>query len=268
MKDAQNILDDTFDLPEAVEDTAADPVLPEAPPEGPESAPEAAPPETPAPITPEPETPAAQQPHMVPVDVVAELRERVRRAEEKAEAAAAGRKPLTEPEPEEIPDPVDDPQGFRAWQEGQLEAIRWNSVSNVSQHMANQAYGKEAVFEAAKAYVTEAYRRGRREGEVMLQRLRQLEHPYEFCVQWHERQQMLSTLNPDSYRAYLAWQQGQTAQPGSPSAAPPAPAAPAAPATSTTPPAAPRPPVIADAPSAGGVSAAVDVAPLDAVFPD
>lgn len=270
MRDAEDILSEAFDVAEPAETTIEAPETPEAPVETPSEQPQEAP-ETPqeAQAAPEPAQPAEepkQDPPMVPAAVVWELRERVRRAEEAAGLRGQPRQEPEQAQPEEIPDPVTEPDAWRAYQERKFEQIEWGSTSKLSLHLADQVHGPGKAFEAAKSYLQEAYRRGPVSGRLMLAELRQQEHPYQFCIDWKARQDMLTDFNPDEFAAFKAWKAGQTQQPQGGNPAPPAPAAPS---PTPPPPAAPsRPPVIANAPSAGGVSTQVEPDPLEAVFPE
>lgn len=210
----------------------------------------------PQPITPpEPQIP----PGYVPLAAVQETREKLRAAEAKL---AQQQLPPVQPAPVITPpDRYEDPEGYEAWRDEQLEGRLFNERCNVSERFARSQHAPELVDEAKQWAV------GKINSDPLFSaQLRSQPDPYGFAVSEYRKDKLFSEFKDDDFAAFQAWKasQGQPAPIPAPTLPPPvASVAPLTPA----PPAPPR--SIATAPSAGG-PAAVPTGPgqgYDGLFP-
>lgn len=180
--------------------------------------------------------PAAEKGKDQHVPITALRDEREKRQREQARAEAAERK-LQEfqrwREHQEAArqqpqiDPVLEPEKALAHVQQQFQEQLWNERCQISEVMARQAVGEEAVEAAKAAFLEEAQR-----NPALGMEIRNQAHPYDFVVKWHKRQQAMAEIgeDPDAYRARLreevmrelAQQTPQTApQPSTRTPAPP-----------------------------------------------
>lgn len=209
--------------------------------------------EAPAPAPEAEPAPAAPPPGFVPIQALDARNARIRQLE----AEAAQRETPAQPAEQRIPDPVEDPAGFQAYQMQREESIRWQAITSTSQMLANQAHGAETVKAAAEAFAVEVQQR-----PWLVQELRRQPHPYDWVVNRHQRETALASVTAADLAAFQAWKAAQTAG----ATTGPTPAAPAAGSPSPTPSTPPR--SLASAPAAGAPAA--QAAPtgdiLDEVF--
>ncbi len=248
---------DFLDAPEGV--PASTPVEAEAPAieqaEGPARGPDGkfasreAQPEPAVEQQPEPEVqaapePQAQQPVMVPLSVVQELRQEIRQ--------------LKQAPPQAAPDRYEDPEGYEAHREQQFEQRLLNERLNNSERFAKREHGVDTVA-TARTWALEKFQ----SDPLYYQRVMSDADPYEAVVQDWKREQVLSSMKDGDLDAFLAWKSGAAGPQGQ---APPAP--------TVAPPRNPSPPPrsLAAAPNAGGLKpGAQPVGPgaaFDAVFKD
>lgn len=170
----------------------------------------------------------ADEPVMVPLKALHETRDEVKALKAQLES-------LRQPQPE-VPDMFADPEGYQAHQRSELQNAILNERLNLSEEIASQQYGEDAI-EQAKQWGMQAFQAN----PALYQSFISQRNPYGFLVAEHRRQSMLSQLgsDPKQIEAFLAWQQAQQA----PAAAPAAPTQPVERPTGS----------IASAPSAGGV---------------
>ncbi|MFZ5667954.1 MAG: hypothetical protein ACOY4K_00520 [Pseudomonadota bacterium] len=207
-----------------------------------EATPEPAPEPTPQP------QPEPVQPGHVPITAMLEERDKRKALEERLRQIEAQR------QQQAAPDPYEDPEGWRAWRDQQIEQRILNERLNFSERLARRDHGSETV-DQARAWALERFA-----GDAYYyQKVMSSPDPYEVVVQDYKREQVFSTLQGNDLDAFLAWK----AQQG---AAPPQPAAPAAPALAV--PATPPPRSLATATSAGGPQAIPigEGAAFDALF--
>lgn len=219
---------------------AKDPATPEP---APEPVVAAEPPPAPEPAVP---------PGYVPLEALQAVREEVR-------TLKAQRQPAPQPaEPQAVPDRYEDPEGYEAWRDQQLENRLFDERCNVSERFARTQHGEELV-DAAKQWAV-----GKLQADPLFNAaLRGQPDPYGFAVAEYRKDKLFSEFKDDDFAAFQAWKasQGQ-----------PAPAEPAAPIPVAVAPLTPAPPApprsIATAPSAGG-PAGVPIGPgvaYDAIF--
>lgn len=170
--------------------------------------------------------PAAEPPaqpkgdgHTVPLpkylDTQADLREARKRIAEFEEK---------EKEKAETPDPILDPEGYKAAQDKALDERLWDVRVNTSEIAARRFYGEKVVkaaFEALQA----------QNDPLLGMRIRRSADPWEEIVKWHKKELLLAEVGDDSaaYKAKIIkdWQEAQAAEQAN---APPAPTTPATPA--------------------------------------
>ena len=142
-------------------------------------------------------------------------------------------------------DPVLEPEKALAQVQHQFRGELWNERCHISEVMARSALGEETVETAKEAFIAEAQR-----NPALGVELRRQQHPYDFVVKWHKRQQAMAEIgeDPDAYRARLREEvmRELAQQPATP-----------APQPSTRPPAPPR--SLSSAPAAGGDAQPGDV---------
>jgi hypothetical protein len=212
--------------PEQVDAPVSEPV-PEGPARGPDGkfvspqAPEPGPEPEPQPAaSPEPQA-YTPPPGYVPVNVVQELRQEIRA--------------LKQAPPPPIPDQYEDPEGYQAHREQQINERLLHHTLNTSERFARKEHGGELV-DKARDWALQKFQ----SDPLYYQRVLADPDPYELVVQEFKRDQVFQKLQGSDLDAFLAWKAGQAA----PQAAQPA--APAAPPQQPTPPRS-----MASAPSAG-----------------
>ena len=212
--------------PEPVAETPAAPAEPEQP----------APGEEPAnPLTP-PVIEAKPDPGFVPITVV--LDERDKRKQLEAELAQF-RAQQQQPQPVQVPDMLDDPEGYAQHQAQFVQNAALNVKLDMSEEFARQQHGDEIVDKAREWALQQFQRRPGFQQEVFGQR-----NPYGYVVQQFQREQIASSVTADDFAQFQAWKQAQAQL--SQQAAPAAPTAPAIPPRS-----------LASAPAAGGINAEI-----------
>lgn len=159
-----------------------------APPE-PESPPVDAPPV--AAPEPEADTPRDEGGRFAPVAALVD--ERFKRQEAERRAAELERQ-LAERanKPEALPDPLDDPEGFASAQNAQFQQALTQQKFEMSDVMARQAHGAEAVDSASEW----AMERAKNDRVFAAEYMRQA-HPIDWIVQQHKRDADLSDYAKD-----------------------------------------------------------------------
>lgn len=224
----------------------------------PEPIPESAPEPQPEPELvpePEPQPEPAKEEHSVPLakylDTRDEAKELKRRIAE-LEARQA-------PKQQDVPDPVDDPQGFAAYQNEGFQKALVAQKFEISDVMAKREHGAEAVQAAADW----AMERAANDPSFRLAYMRE-PHPIDWIVRQHKRDGLVSQL-PDDVSSLDELIEREIARRGL--AAQPAPET-VATQQQAPKPAAPRPSLV-NAPSGGGVEHTPTgaTAGLAAIFP-
>lgn len=232
------------------------PQEPPAPAEPQEPAPQQAPVQDPAQLEP------PQERHPVPLSELLNERDKRKAEKERADRLEAElaqfRRQQEAPQQDLAPDPVNDPEGFQAFVNDQIQAAQqnaqWLARTEVSQQMANQAHGSEKVQEAVNAFMQEATQK-----PWLMAEMRSQSHPYEYVVKRHQQQEVLSKVTPDHLAQFQTWLASQGQAPAQ------SPTPPLATATPATPP--PTPPrSLASATSAGGLGVVGEEDPFDAEF--
>lgn len=236
-------IDELFNGNEQPAEVPAEPTTPVEP-EVPET-PIAEEPPAPEQIAPQPQ-PEAPHEHSIPLKVALDWRDEAKRLRRELEQKNA------QP-PVEAPDPYNDPQGFAAHQNGQVEQALINQRFAMSDMMAREKHGADVVEKAA-AWATE---RAQADPGFAQSYMRQ-QHPIEWIVQQHKRDALLSDIgdNMDDWFTREAAKRGYVAAP--------APMV-AAPAVTEQQPAPAPPRSLASVPSKGGGVKDVPTGPMAAL---
>jgi hypothetical protein len=93
-----------------------------------------------------------------------------------------------------LPDPMTDPEGYAQYQTQAVEERIFNQKLDMSEEMAIDRHGKDAVdvaFEAMKA----------KNDQFAYQQVMSSRHPFDALVKWHKREKLLSDIGdkPDEY---------------------------------------------------------------------
>lgn len=172
----------------------AEPVVSAEPPEAqPAAAP--APTEQPAPAAPEtpqePPTEPVAQPKPdgahAPISALLDERDRRKAAEARLAALEASQQPAAHP------DPLDDPEGYNAYLNSQLESRLAQERTGMSNVMAVQAHGKEAV-ESAIGWANERVQSDPTFLLAWQHAFKNEPHPIDWVVRQHQRDAMVSGL--------------------------------------------------------------------------
>ncbi len=146
--------------------------------EAPAAVEEPTPVEAEAPEQPEQPAKEPEQPHMVPVNVVRELREEIRNLK------------AAQQEPEPVPDVLDNPEGFVQHVQNSSEQRLLNERLNMSEEMTRMSLGDSAVDQAFEAFQNHL-------GTPLHNQIMQSRNPYREMVQWHQREQAMSEIGDD-----------------------------------------------------------------------
>jgi len=206
------------------------PAEPEAQPEAVEPAPEPANPLQPPVLDTKPE------PGVVPITVMLDEREKRQKLEQELAQLRASQQ---QPEPQQVPDMFEDPEGFRIYQQQVASQATLNAKLDISEEMARDKFGDEVVDKARDWALQQSKIRPGFYQELIQQR-----NPYRYAVEQYRREEIASQVTPDDFAQFQAWKAAQAALTQAPAAAAP------------VPPDAPRslpPRSLASAPSAGGV---------------
>lgn len=186
--------------PAQAEDTADDAAAKEG--EEPEQASEEAGEEIP------PDQPAEDEQKTVPLAVLMQEREkRDKLLEERTQQLTQQIEELKrqsqkqEPETEQSPpDPVDDPDGWRQWNQQTVEQLAFNERLNTTELLAREKHGDEAVDAAVEWAKTEAQKR-----PALAQEIQSARNPYGKLMELHRQSQFLSEVgdDPDAYKQKL-----------------------------------------------------------------
>lgn len=196
---------------EAAAEAEPTPEVKEAPPEKVEQAPQGDPAIEPETGNTEDQAQEGKQGHMVPLNVLLEQREKrqaaERLAQERDKELETLRRQLeqvrTPPQPQTMPDPVDDLQGFLAYQANQ----EWQSRAYASELAARQKYGAE--FDPAFQW---AQKRAQ-EDPLFGPSMRNQFDPADWVYKQYKRDQILSEMgdDPDAWARKRAAELGTVA---------------------------------------------------------
>lgn len=139
---------------------------------------------------PEPETAAEpevkEDPRSIPLPTFLDMRDRAKAAERRAEELEAK---VSAPAPVDMPDPIDDPQGFVAWQQGQFQQALVAERFNWSDTAARQVHGDETV-KAAAEWAFEKAKADPAFGQTYMQQ----QHPLDWIVREHKRNGLITEI--------------------------------------------------------------------------
>jgi len=95
---------------------------------------------------------------------------------------------VQQPEPEAIPDPYADPEGFARYQQREQFLARRHDIANMSEAIARRTYGDKIVDEAAEA----AFQAG-----VARAFFEKAKDPFGELIDWHKKQSAFQRIGPD-----------------------------------------------------------------------
>jgi hypothetical protein len=129
-----------------------------------------------------------------------ELTEIRRQMEEMRKQPPAPQQPAPQPEPEYVPDPMQDPRGFFQWQQGQMAREALNTRLHLSEAYARDRHGAEKVDAAVNEF-----KQAVSQNPALYQQMVQHPMPYEFVLQQAEalRLQREIGTDPTAYRARI-----------------------------------------------------------------
>jgi len=218
-------------------------------------------PEQPAPVVPEPEVvpePVPEAPkteQTVPLSVFLKVRDEAKAIERRNQEFEA--RQAAQPQTRDIPDPIDDPNGYAAYQSAQMQDMLMRERFSMSKEIASQQYGADTV-ETARQWAME---RAAKDPAFDLA-LGQQQHPLGWIVQQHKRDGLFSQIGDDPD----AWVRKRAVELGIGIPAPAAVAAPVAALGQPAPVAVAQPPrSLASAPGSGGGVIDVPTGPMSAL---
>ena len=200
----------TSDPMDFLEDKEAEEVTAEAPESEPTPAEE--PKEAKGEPQPEPEkaevddgVPPAPEPEPTRVPITAMLDEREKRqaAERELQQLRQWREQMeaqARAAQQKTPDIYEDPEGFVRQTQESVQQMLWNERLNMSEALARDKFGDEAVESA-----TQAFQQAARANPAIYAEMRQHPNPYAYVVNWHKRQSILSEIGEDPDK----WKQSQ-----------------------------------------------------------
>ncbi len=213
---AEDFLDQAFPEPANAEPEAA-------PQEVVEQAAEAPTPEPEPVAEPEPvvdERPDRPDPGYVPI--AAMMDERDKRKALEAEVARY-RQQAEQQQPQNVPDPYDDPEGFRSYYDQQMENRLQQQRVDMSWHMAVQQHGAEAA-EAAKNWALQKAQSDPMFAQQVEGAMRTQPLPIDWVIQQHKRDALLTDIGDpsklDDWFAREAAKRGYAMQSAAPVMAP------------------------------------------------
>lgn len=154
----------------------------------------------------------------IPISALLDEREKrqalAREAEELRQKLAQFQAQQQQPQP----DFYENPEARLQQERTQVQQMLWNERLNMSETLARQSHGDEAVNAAREAFAEEVKR-----NPALYADLQKQANPYGYVVQWHKRQSVLSKLgdDPDAYieaqvQARLAAMQASQPKPTAP----------------------------------------------------
>lgn len=194
------------------------------------------------------------EPGHVPIAALLDTRDKLKAAEALAQSREQelAQYRAQQQQPQQRPDMFEDSDGYDQSVDQRIQSATLNTRLDLSEDFARSRYDDATVDAARDWALSQA-----KANPVFGQQLLSNRNPYEFAVKEHKRVQALDKLGGDTSEIdqFLAWKAAQAA---------PAPIAgqPPGQATTVSPSIPPR--SLASAPSAGGVSAQVEISPEDA----
>lgn len=172
-------------------------------------------------------------PGFVPIAALLDARDKAKALETELNQLRAKQPQVQEP------DPMEDPEGYAAFQRSFTQQVALNTKLDLSEDMARERHGDDLV-EQAKAWAVQRFAQSPSyQAEVLAQR-----NPYAYVVAEYQRTEALKKIgDPSRIDAFLAWEQAQQQLQQQP----------VAPAAPPNPPSAIPPRSLASAPSAGSV---------------
>lgn len=185
------------------------------------------------------EAPKQVEPGFVPIAAMLDARDKAKAAEAELQRLRAAQQQQQQ-RPLQMPDPYEDPEGYAAAQQAQVEHALYQTNLRWSERIATIQHGEETV-KAAKDW---AYAKCD-EDPYFNARVAASPDPVGLAVAEYKREEIASKVTPDEFAQFQAWKAAQAqvqqqTQPAAPAAQPSQ--------TSAIP-----PPSLASAPSAGSI---------------
>lgn len=130
--------------------------------------------------------------HHVPLTVLLDERDKAKKAKERAEQLEARLRVYEARQPDPIPDPYENPQGYQRYMQDQINQQEFKLRSEMSGRFAEQKFGREAV-EAAIAWAQEHAN----VDPFLGQRVQMAPSPVEFVVEQYQREQFFKQHSSD-----------------------------------------------------------------------
>lgn len=199
-----------------------------------------------------PEVAPQEAPHTVPISAILDEREKRQIAQRENEDLRRKVAEYEAAKAHPAPDPAENPREFAAYQQQQVQQVMWNERLNMSEAIARQTHGEDAVNAAREAFAQAV-----KSNPPLYAELQRQPNPYSFVVQWHQRQKLLDEIgsDPAAYRARIADQ--IRAEMAAQSTTPSVPTTPAKPNL---------PPSMASAPAAGTADTKTNGSLFDQTF--
>lgn len=139
------------------------------------------------------EPPKEEEQRTVPLATYLDRRDSEKEWRRRAEEAEAK---LTQQQPTQAPDPVDDPAGYAAHQKNAIEQSKVETRFEVSDMIARQMHGADKVDQAGQWAAEKA-----KSDKAFALAYMQQPHPIDWIVQQHQREQMMADIgnDPDAY---------------------------------------------------------------------
>lgn len=172
--------EDTSDEDVVTEEVTEDPVEEPEPQEPPQEEPEPEPVEEPAAEEP-------KEPSMVPLAALQEERQKRQELDDRLAKLEGDKAP---PEPEPVPDMLEDPEGYQRWVSNTVRTAQLNAF----EESARDVHGDDVVESAYKAF--EAIKGTPEAAAIIAAR-----NPWRSMVKWHKDRQEAAKVNSEEWRA-------------------------------------------------------------------
>lgn len=154
------------------------------------------------------EAPKQAEPGFVPIAAMLDARDRAKAAEAEVQRLRAAQQPV------ETPDPFEDPEGFAAHQQNELNHRLQSITLNTSERFARKEHGNETVT-TAQQWALQRFEAD----PLYRQQILNDPDPYERVVtDWRREQVFTEVQDPKEFEQFKAWKQAQNAlqtqQPG------------------------------------------------------
>jgi hypothetical protein len=168
------------------------------------------------------EAPKQPEPGFVPLAAMLDTRDKLKAAEAELARYRAAQQ---QTQPVEMPDPYEDPEGFQAAQQAQVNSQLYQMNLRFSERLATVQHGPEKVAAARDWAFQKCAEDPHFNAKVLAS-----DDPFGIAISEYEREQIASKVTPDEFAQFQAWKAAQsqvtqqaasTAPPNQTSAIPP-----------------------------------------------